>query len=373
MHASVSLGRVRGIPVGLHTSWFVIFGLVTWSLAAAYFPPKYPDLPPAAYWLLGAVTSVLFFLSVFLHEMGHSIVAQRSGIPVNSITLFIFGGIAQIAREPDRPGTEFRIAVAGPVTSLILFVLFTGLWALDRHVSPYLAAPSEWLARINFALAAFNMIPGFPLDGGRVLRAIVWARIGNFQRATRAAAFSGQVVAFGFMGLGLLRVFGGAFFDGLWLIFIGWFLQNAAAASYAQVTMQNALGGVRVGQVMSRDCTRVPGYLPLRRVVEDRVLTGGQRCFFVTDQERLLGMLTLRDLATVPRDDWDSVPARQVMTPWDRLLVVGPDTPLLDALRRMDDADVAQVPVVDGDERLLGSLSREQVLRYVRTRAELGV
>jgi Zn-dependent protease len=369
----VRLGRIRGIPVGLHSSWFVIFILVTWSLAAAYFPPKYPDLPPVAYWLLGAVTSILFFLSVFLHEMGHSIVAQRNGIPVSSITLFIFGGVAQIAREPDRPGTEFRIAIAGPVTSLVLFVLFAGLYALDRHVSPYLAAPSEWLARINFALAAFNLIPGFPLDGGRVLRALVWARTGSFHRATRVATISGQLVAYGFMGVGLLRIFGGALFDGLWLIFIGWFLQNAAASSYAQVTMQNTLGGVRVGQVMARDCTQVPGYLPLRRVVEDRVLTGGQRCFFVTDQERLLGMLTLRDIAQVPRDDWDRVPARQVMVPWERLLTIGVDAPLLDALKRMDDADVAQVPVTDADGRLIGSLSREQVLHYVRTRAELGI
>ncbi len=373
MHAGVRLGSIRGIPVGLHSSWFVIFALVTWSLASGYFPPKYPDLPPAAYWLLGALTSLLFFLSVFLHEMGHSYVAQKAGIPVRAITLFIFGGVAQIEREPDRPGTEFRIAVAGPVTSLMLFVLFTGLYALDRHVSPYLAAPSEWLARINFGLAAYNLIPGYPLDGGRDLRAIIWARPGDFRRATRAAAFGGQLVAFGFIGLGLLRMLGGAFLDGLWLVFIGWFLQNAAAASYAQVTMQNSLGGVRVGQVMSRDCTQLPAYLPLHRVVEDRVLSGGQRCFFVVEQDRLLGMLTLRDITRVPRDEWDRVPARQVMVPWDRLLVVSADTPLLDALRRMDDADVAQVPVVDDRDRLIGSLSREEVLRYVRTRAELGV
>ncbi len=372
MHASVRLGRIRGIPVGLHSSWFLIFALVSWSLARGYFPPAYPGLPQPAYWLLGALTSLLFFLSVFLHEMGHSAVAQRNGIPVSSITLFIFGGVAQIAREPDHPGTEFRIAVAGPVVSLLLFVLFAGLYALDRQI-PYLAAPSRYLANINLILALFNLIPGFPLDGGRVLRAAVWAATGDFQRATRAAAFTGQVVAFAFMGIGLFTIIGGQVFNGLWLILIGWFLQNAAAASFAQVTVQQSLRGVSVGQVMNRDCAQVPGYLPLERIVEDRVLAGGQRCFFVTDNARLLGMLTLRDLARVPREEWNRVPASQVMVPWERLFKVGPSDPLLNALKTMDDADIAQLPVVDEVGRILGSLSREEIMRYLRTRAELGV
>ncbi len=372
MHASVQIGTVRNIPIKLHSSWFLVFALVTWSLARGYFPPSYPYLPLSTYWTLGVVTSLLFFLSVLLHEMGHSWIAQRNGIAVNSITLFIFGGVAQIAREPDRPSTEFRIAIAGPAVSFSLFVLFTAVYRIAQPVVA-LSAPSRYLAYINFALAAFNLIPGWPLDGGRVLRAAVWARTRSFPRATRVAGFSGQLVAFAFMGIGLLMIIGGNFFNGTWLILVGWFLQNAAAASYAQVTLQQLLRGVTVGQVMTRDCPQIPGFLSLERIVEDRVLTGGQRCFFVTDTGHLLGMVTLRDLSHVPREEWGRVPASQVMVPLERLFKVTPEDPLLNALRTIDNADIAQVPVVDGDGRLVGSLSREEITRYLRTRSELGV
>ncbi len=371
MQASIRLGRILGIPVGLHASWFLIFGLVTWSLAAGYFPPEYPNLPQVAYWLLGGVTSVLFFASVLAHEMGHSVVALRNRVPVRGITLFIFGGVAQIGREPPTPGAEFRIAIAGPLTSLALAGVFGGLWLLDQAV-PYLAAPSIWLARINLILAVFNMIPGFPLDGGRVLRAIVWKLTGNFYRATQVASFSGQLVAFGFIGVGLLTMLTGNLFNGLWLIFIGWFLQNAAAATYAQTNVQQLLRDVTVSQAMTQECALVPENISLQRLVEEYVLTGGRRCFFVTDRDQLRGLVSLTDIAKIPRDNWVAVAVGDVMVPWERLIRVEPATPLLRALQIMDDASVSQVPVVSAG-RLVGMLSREQVLRYIRTRAELGI
>ncbi|MBM3135262.1 MAG: CBS domain-containing protein [Chloroflexi bacterium] len=371
MEASVKLGRILGIPVGLHVSWFLVFGLVTWSLAAGYFPPEYPNLPAGAYWVLGAVTSLLFFGSVMAHELGHSIVALRHQIPVRGITLFIFGGVAQIGREPQNPGAEFRIAIAGPSISLALAIGFGGLWLLDRVV-PYLAAPSLWLARINLLLAAFNMIPGFPLDGGRVLRAIIWRITGSFHRATQVATFTGQLAAFGFMGVGVFMMLGGNFFNGLWLIFIGWFLQNAAASSYAQVNLQQSLRGVTVTQVMSRDCPLVSSRLPLQQLVEEKILTGGRRCFFVAENGQLRGMLTLSDVAKVPRADWTQITTGQVMVPWERMIRVQPNTELLAALQTMDDANVNQVPVVEGD-KIAGMLSREQVLHYLRVRTELGI
>ena len=371
MAASIKLGRIWGIPIGLHISWFLVFGLVTWSLASGYFPQEYSGLPIWAYWLLGALTSILFFGSVLVHELGHSLLALRNGIPVRGITLFIFGGVAQIAQEPRSPGAEFRIAIAGPLASLALAALFGGLWLLDQGVS-YLAAPSIWLARINLILALFNMIPGFPLDGGRVLRALVWHLTGNLQRATQIAAGSGQVVALGFIGLGVFTIFGGNFMNGLWLAFIGWFLQNAAASSLAQSGMQRALEGVAVRQAMSRDCARVPSLVPLSQLVEEQVLNGGQRCFFVADNGRLNGLLTLRDISAIPRRKWAFTTTGQAMVPVDRLAQVSPGTPLLAALQMMDDANVAQLPVVENDE-IVGTLSREQVLRYVRLRAELGV
>lgn len=371
MEADVKLGRILGIPIGLHVSWFLIFGLVTWSLALGYFPPEYPNLPTVAYWVLGAVTSLLFFGSVLVHELGHSVIALRNQIPVRRITLFIFGGVAQIGQEPPSPGAEFRIAIAGPLASLGLAIGFGGLWLLARAI-PYLAALSVWLARINLILAVFNMVPGFPLDGGRVLRAVVWHITGSFQRATQMATFTGQLTAFGFMGLGVFMMVGGNFFNGLWLAFIGWFLQNAAAASYAQSNLQQSLRGVTVGQVMSRDCPLVPGRLPLTQLIEEKVLTGGQRCFFVTEGSWLRGMLTLTDVAKVPRTSWSQITIDQIMIPRERLIQVDPGTELLAALRTMDDANVNQMPVVDGDQ-IVGMLSREQVLHYIRARAELEI
>jgi Zn-dependent protease len=252
MKASIRIGSILGIPVGLHWSWFLIFALFTWSLAWGFFPSAYPTLTPITYWLLGAVTSVLLFGSVLLHELGHSIIALRNKISVRRITLFIFGGVAQIAQEPRAPGVEVRIAIAGPLTSLALAILFGSVWWFGQD-SAYLAAPSLWLARINLTLALFNMIPGFPLDGGRVLRAMVWKFSGNLSRATRIASFSGQAFAFGFMGLGLWTTLGGNVSNGLWLVFIGWFLQNAAASSYAQTTTQESMRGITADQIMSRE------------------------------------------------------------------------------------------------------------------------
>ncbi len=371
MEANVKLGRIFGIPVGLHTSWFLVFGLVTWSLATGYFPTEYPTLPVGAYWVLGVITSLLFFGSVLIHELAHSVVALRNQIPVHRITLFIFGGVAQIGREPPDAGSEFRVAIAGPLASLGLAAGFAALWWLDRAI-PYLAAPSVWLMRINLMLALFNLIPGFPLDGGRVLRAAIWHFTGNFYRATQVAAFTGQLAAAGFIGLGILTMLSGNWINGLWSVFIGWFLQNAAAAVYAQTSTQQSLRGVTVAQAMNRDCSAVSAQLPLQRLVEEHVLTGGRRCFFVADQDRLQGVLTLADIAKTPRPQWPQITAGEVMVPWERLLRVEPTTPLLIALQMMDTNNINQMPVVAG-EQLVGMLSREQVLHYIRTRAELGI
>jgi Zn-dependent protease len=308
---------------------------------------------------------------VLVHELGHSLIALRNSIPVRRITLFIFGGVAQIEKEPSSPGVEFRIAIAGPLASLALAILFEAVWYLDQAI-PYLAAPSLYLARINLLLAAFNMIPGFPLDGGRVLRALVWRFSGSFHRATRVASSTGQLVALGFIGVGVYTIFNGAVFNGLWLAFIGWFLQNAAANSLAASNMQQSLRGVTVGQVMSRECARVPSLLPLSQLVEERVLDGAQRCFFVADNGQLKGLLTLREITAVPQRKWGFTTAEQVMAPVESLARVTPDTDLMEALRMMDSANVNQVPVLE-EEGVVGTLSREQVLHYIRLRAELGV
>jgi Zn-dependent protease len=371
MNTSLKIARIWGIPIGLHISWFLIFILLTWSLSTSYFPLEYPKLGVSAYVALAAVTSILFFGSVLAHELGHSIIALRNQIPVKNITLFIFGGVAQIEREPRTPGAEFRIAIAGPIVSLVLGLIFGGLWLLDQAV-PYLAAPSLYLMRINLILAFFNLIPGFPLDGGRVLRAIAWQITGSYPRATRFATTSGQIVAFGFIAIGVYAMFNQLFMNGLWLVFIGWFLQNAAAVTAAQLRLQEALKGVTVQQAMTTDCTQIPGLMPVSELVEDHVLTGGHRCFYISDPNGLAGMVTLRDITQLPKPKWRFTTAGQIMVPLDRVVHVSPQTELITALHIMDNANVAQVPVLEAG-RLVGTLTREQIIHYLRLRTELGI
>jgi Zn-dependent protease/CBS domain-containing protein len=372
MDTQLKLFRIWNIPIGLHPSWFIIFGLLTWSFASGYYPEAYPQLTSISHWGLALVTSLLFFVSVLAHELGHAYLALRNGIPVKNITLFIFGGVAQITQEPRTPGAEFRIAIAGPLVSLALALFFEATYLLDANI-PLLAAPSEYLARINLILALFNMIPGFPLDGGRVLRAIVWKYTGNLQRATRIASFSGQIVAFGFIGFGVFSIFTGDFFNGLWLAFIGWFLQNAAASSYAQMNTQRTLEGVKVAQVMSRDLPLVSVVKTLDRIVEEDVLERGHSTFFVSGVgiSEPKGMVTLAQITRVPRREWPYVTAATIMTPMDHLLQIGPDTDLLDAIQQMEQARVTYVPVVR-DRHVEGVLTQQQILEYLRLRTAVG-
>ena len=250
MGARITLGRIWGIPIGLHWSLLLVFALLTWSLATGFLPESYPQLGLGARWIIAAITSLFFFASIVLHELGHAWVALRNGIPVNRITLFIFGGAAEIDRNAKTPGAEFRIAVGGPVVSLILAALFWVLASLTRE-SSYVNAPTYWLFTVNLMLLLFNLLPGYPLDGGRMLRAAVWHFTGSEQRASTVAMVSGQIVAFGMIGIGGLLIFNGAFFNGIWLIFIGWFLQNAAVTEQSSSSLQRQLSGVTVGQAMA--------------------------------------------------------------------------------------------------------------------------
>lgn len=371
MTANIKLGNIWGVPIGLHFSWFLIFGLLTWSLATGYFPQEYPTLSGPGYWLIALVTSLLFFSSVLAHELGHVYLALRNGIPVRGVTLFIFGGVAQIAEEPRDPGTEFRIAIAGPAVSLALAGLFGGAFLLDRTI-PFLAAPSVWLLRINFILAAFNMIPGFPLDGGRVLRSLVWRITGDLGRATQVASFTGQLVAFGFISVGIFSLLSGNVFNGLWLAFIGWFLQNAAASSYALTNLRQSLRGLTVRQAMTEECARVSTLTPVSQLVEENILRGAQRCFVVAENGDPRGLLTLRDISQVPQRKWPFLRTEQLMLPLEHAVQVTPNTDLLVALQSMDESNLAQLPVME-DGQFVGLLTRDRVLHYVRTRAELGL
>ncbi len=371
MTASWQVGTIRGIAVGLHWSMALVFALLTVSLATNFFPNTHPGLSVVASWVMAVIASVLFFASILLHELGHSWEAQRHGIPVRGITLFILGGVAQIADRPKSAGIELRIAAAGPIVSFALAVACGLVWLVARDIV-YIAAPAAWLARLNLMLVVFNLLPGFPLDGGRILRALVWQATGDERRSAQVALISGQIVAFGLMGLGALMVFGGNFGDGVWFIFIGWFLQNATVAEATGITFEATLRGVTVGQVMGPEDPQVPSRLKIRQLVDDYILPTGHRYFLVVDGDVPRGVVTLRDVARVPRNRWDWTSVRDMMTPWPRLTVVTPDMELLAALRLMDDAHVSHLPVMEG-ELLRGLLTREEVLHHVRLRTELGV
>ncbi len=374
MNASIRLGRVWGIPIGIHWSLFFIFALLTTSLATNYFPNAYEDLTGLSSWLLAAVTAVLFFGSILLHELGHTWVALRNNIPVKGITLFFLGGVAQIGESAKTAGAEFRVAVGGPVVSLALAALFGGLWVVDRGVS-VLGAPSGYLAIINLALLLFNLLPGYPLDGGRMLRAAVWHFSGNEQTGKRVAFISGQVLSFALMGLGAYLILGGNFFNGLYFIVIGWFVQSMVIAEQSSSTVQSHLGGVSVGQAMVVfDEPELPSRLKLRQVIDDFVLPTGGRSFLVVDGDVPRGLIDLKSIAAVPRERWDWVSVSEVMTPWSSLERVRPGMDLLAALRLMDDHKLGQIPVVDQEEgRPVGLLTREEILHYLRVRAELGL
>lgn len=371
MRSTVSLGRVFGISIGLHYSWFLIAALITWSLAAGYFPASFPGWSTAAYWAAGFVTAVLFFGSVLVHELAHSLVSIREGVPVRGITLFIFGGVSQISDEPKTAGAEFRIAIVGPLTSVIIGVVSIGIERLAGAGSPT-AAVAEYIGRINLLLAVFNLIPGFPLDGGRVLRSILWKLSRDFRQSTRWASYAGQAVALIFIIAGIWMIFSGSFFNGLWIAFIGWFLNNAAASSYQQVQLRELLSGVTARNVMVQECTFVPSALPVDQLVNQQVLSQARRCFIVGDSQNVRGLITLHNIRTVPREQWDDTTAGQIMTPVDKLLSAKPDDDVLSVLMKMEEADVNQVPVVD-EHGLQGMVTRESLLRFIRTRSEIGI
>jgi len=367
--STIPLGRIFGIPIGLDYSWFLIFALLTWTLATSYYPTEFGNWPVAQYWIVGAITAILMFVSVLLHELGHSVVAMRYKIPVSSITLFIFGGVAQIGAEPPSAIAEFWIAIAGPLVSFILALLFRLLQPLAGAFAPLLAL-AEYLAYINGTLALFNVIPGFPLDGGRVFRAIVWGVTHNLRKATLVAAIVGRFIAYLFILLGVWQIFTGNLGNGIWIAFIGWFLENAASAQVRQQTVHDLLAGHHVSDAMRRDCTTVSPDASLEQLVNEHILGSGRRCLVVQQNDRVAGLLTLHDVKKIPRSEWPTTSAAQVMTPVEQMKWIQPDAELVDALGEMDRNGVNQLPVMV-DKQIQGVLGRDDVISMLRTLSEL--
>ncbi len=369
----LKIGRILGIPIYLHASWVIIFFLITFSLAMQ-FTQEHPRWSATQHWTVGIVTSLLFFASVLFHELAHSVVAQHYKIQVVSITLFIFGGVARIGREPSKAIQEFNIAVAGPLASFFLYGVFYGLTRIFPY-SEMLGALAAWLAFINVRLASFNLIPGFPLDGGRIFRAIVWGSTKNYVRATRIAGTSGKLVAYGIILYGAWHAMRGEWSAGLWLVFIGWFLLNAAQESVAQVAIRETLAGLSAADVMSHEVPAVEGHITLEEYGAE-VLRTGRRCHLVLNDGRLVGMMNVHSLNAVPRNERAHNSVQSAMIPREKILWTSPDEPLLRLLERLLSADVNQMPVVsgsgDGAPQIVGMVTRDSILRVMQTRSELG-
>jgi Zn-dependent protease/predicted transcriptional regulator len=374
MRSNVKLGRVSGIEIGLHYSWFIIAALIVFSLGGRFHQVN-PRWGAGQIWITALLTAALFFVSLLLHELAHSLVAQKRGLKVRAITLFALGGVSQIQEDATDAKTEFWVAIAGPMASLIIGFVCLGIalslgWQRSTEPQTAVTAVLVWLGYINIVLAAFNMIPGFPLDGGRVLRSIVWAITKNADRSTRIAASVGQVVAFLFILDGIWKFFSGAGFGGLWIAFIGWFLMDAAKASYTEVETTAALRGIPVSEVMSRDCVTVNRGMSLREFVDVYLLKTGQRCFGVEDNGHLVGVVTPHDVGAIPRERWDTTTVREAMRPLQELHFITPDTPVLDALKLVVRYDVNQLPVV-ANGTLQGIVSRSHLVQLLQVRSEL--
>lgn len=364
MDASVRLGRVAGIEVGVHWSLAIVFVLIVWTLAGQVFPVVVPDQPQSAYWLISVLAALLFYVSLLSHEMGHALVARRLGVSVEGITLWIFGGVARLGGDAATAGAEAKIAIAGPLVSLALAIAFGGITAaLDAGGPPLIEGGCAWLAGSNAILLIFNLIPAFPLDGGRILRAWLWRRNGDRYRATATAARLGRICSFLMIGLGLLALFWQGALTGLWLIFLGWFLMSAARNEESSVVMLGALAGLRVADVMSRDPMVAPGWITVEEFMRAYLPTQRAAAYpLKTFDGALDGLVTLSRLSEVPPEQRPATRVRDVGFGLDQIAQAEPGEPVSAVIRRFAHSIDGHVLVIDGGQ-VVGLVSPTDITR----------
>ena len=372
---ALKIGRIFGIDIRIHWSWLAIFFLLLWWLATGFYDNEdwFPRWTAVERWLASGISTTLFFLSILLHELSHSLMARRLGLPVHSITLFIFGGVSSLTEEPQTASVEFKMAIVGPLMSFALGIIAGGIYLafhLNDMGTTVPGAIALYLSIVNIAVGIFNMLPGYPLDGGRVLRASLWARTGSMLRATRWAARVGTIIAFGLMALGVLSALAGNWIGGVWFIVIGWFLRNTSEQAYQQLLYRNTLQGVKVGDIVDRSFEGAPPDIPLSELVNEYILGRGQRCVPVVVEGNLLGLITIGDLRAFPPDEWETTSAFSAMTPREQLHTVAPDDELMSALELMAANDIHQLPVIDGFD-FSGFVTRADVIRRIQVKAEL--
>jgi Zn-dependent protease/CBS domain-containing protein len=368
LSGSWQIGKIYDIPLRLHFSWFVVFGLITWALATQYFPQVAPELPQATNWLRGIAASLLLFLSVVIHELSHSFVARYHKIQIASITLFIFGGVAQIKKEPSDPKIELRMALAGPFSSYLLAIVFLLIFNLAADF-PSIRGIAFYLFQINLILATFNLIPGFPMDGGRVLRAFLWKKSGDYLSATQKASKAGQAIALFFIFSGIFSLLAG-YGGSIWFILIGWFLYTAAQSHYQQAATRGALTGVRVRDVMVDDIVTVDSAIPVWELVNNYFLLHGYGSFPVMEGDRVVGIVSLKEVKGLPRERWADTKAKDIMQVFDSSFMVSEDDYVSEILERMVQEDKGRFLALRNRE-LVGLITRSGIARYLRIKREL--
>ncbi len=369
---SIRLGKIMGIPIRIHyTLWFV-FILIAWSLAVGYMPHQYPGLSTVTYWAIGIASAITLFVSVLVHELSHSYIAKKNGLPIARITLFFFGGVSEMTEEPQDPGLEVRMAAAGPLMSFLIAGVLGALWYLggSAHAPVAIIATLGYAALINGVLGVFNLLPAFPLDGGRVFRGSIWKRSKNFVGATRTAIRVSEAISLLMMFGGFVFIIFGDFVDGLWVIVLGWFIRSGAQTSLKQTLVGEALLGVSVGDIMTREVMTVPPEITVQQLVSDYLLVHRHGGYPVVKNGEVLGVVTLQCVRAVPKEKRDSVTVREAMVPFDRTVMVKSSVTALDAMQKMARNKVGRVLVIDGG-RLVGIATREDVVSTIQTRQEL--
>ena len=364
MSGTFQVARIAGISIRVHLSWLLILALVSWTLSSGVFPSRYENWSEAAYWTVGVVAAVLLFVTVLIHELAHAIVARRKGIEVPSITLFIFGGVSNLGRQPKTAGEEAAIAIAGPLASFAIAGVALGV-ALIGGASEKVEGMFTYLATVNLILGVFNLLPGFPLDGGRVLRAIAWKRSGSFRRATRTAAEVGKVFAYALMLLGVGFLVSGFVINGIWFMVIGWFLLGASQSEAAGVQLESVLGKLQAAEVMTTAfATAQPGDSILS-VVDHQMVGQGERAVMIVLGGRVMGLVTVSDVKRVPREEWGNTPVQAIMTPREKVSTVTPATSALDILSLLGERRLNQIPVI-ADGQMVGMVTRRELIDRIQ-------
>ena len=372
MKKQIELIRIFNIPIKLDLSWFIIVAFISWTLALGYFPHKYPDLDKSIYWIMGISSALLLFVSVLLHELSHSIVAKKNNIPIKGITLFIFGGVAEMTEEPTTAKSEIKMAVAGPICSgalALIFLVISNFLTSFLPVIPLIGI-LKYCVFINLALMIFNLLPGFPLDGGRILRAVIWNYTGDIRKATHTTSRIGSSLGVFLIIFGFFNIFTGNFIGGLWFAFIGIFLKGAAESGYQQLVAGKLLHGIKISEIMTRDLVTIEDSTTLDKLVDDYFLKHRYNSYPVVSNEMLVGIVSIHDVKRVPREDWDKVDVRKILDSKIISLCVSPDDDATSAMSKMIRKGLGRIPVLDNG-KLVGIVSHRDIIQIIKHKIDL--